>query len=65
MVTIKIEGMKCKKCSGRVEKALNALDGVKAEVILEEKLAKVEGCDDLELLKKTVTDTGYEVTAIG
>ena len=34
-----IEGMSCMHCSGRVEKALNGLDGVNAKVDLEKKTA--------------------------
>ena len=39
--TIKIEGMMCSHCTGRVDKALNALDGVTATVSLEDKAAYV------------------------
>ncbi len=35
--TMMIEGMMCAHCSGRVEKALNAIDGVTAKVDLEAK----------------------------
>ena len=34
-----IEGMMCTHCSGRVEKALNALNGVEAKVDLDGKCA--------------------------
>lgn len=37
---LKIEGMMCNHCTGRVEKALNDLDGVTAEVSLEGKSAQ-------------------------
>lgn len=64
--TIHIEGMSCSHCTGRVEKALNALDGVCATVSLEEKAAAVtlskEVSDDV--LRAAVTDAGYEVTGI-
>ncbi len=65
MVTIKIEGMMCKHCQANVKKSLEAIAGVAADVNLEEKAAYVTGCDDLELLKKTVVDAGYEVISIG
>lgn len=65
MVTIKIEGMMCKHCQANVKKSLEAIAGVAADVNLEEKAAYVIGCDDLELLKKTVVDAGYEVISIG
>ena len=63
---VHIEGMTCMHCSGRVEKALNALDGVEAKVSLSEKTATVnlEAAVSDELLNKAVTDAGYEVTKI-
>ncbi len=64
--TMKIEGMMCGHCTGRVEKALNALDGVQAQVSLEDKAAYVtiDGDVSNETLKKTVEDEGYQVTGI-
>ena len=64
--TIKIEGMMCSHCTGRVDKALNALDGVTATVSLEDKAAYVTvgGAVTDEELKKAVVDAGYEVTGI-
>ncbi|MDO5146922.1 MAG: heavy metal translocating P-type ATPase [Eubacteriales bacterium] len=66
MITMKIEGMACGHCKAAVEKALNGLDGVKAEVNLEAKTASVEteGDVDKETLKKAVEDAGYEVVGI-
>ena len=37
MYTMKIEGMMCPHCQAAVTKALNAMEGVKAEVNLEKK----------------------------
>ncbi len=64
--TMKIEGMMCGHCTGRVDKALNALEGVEATVSLEEKAAYVTLTGDIsdELLKKTVEDEGYQVLEI-
>lgn len=63
---LKIEGMMCNHCTGRVEKALNELDGVTAEVSLEGKSATVTLSKDVsdETLVQTVTDAGYEVVDI-
>lgn len=65
MITVKIEGMMCAHCTGSVEKALNAIDGVEAKVSLEEKAAYVtaDSVSD-EVLKKAVTEAGYEVVEI-
>lgn len=63
---LKIEGMMCTHCTGRVEKALNEMDGVSAEVSLEGKSATVTLSKDIsdEELVKTVADAGYEVVDI-
>ena len=64
---IKIEGMMCPHCSGRVKKVLEEVEGVAeadvshergdAIVTLEKKVAE-------EVLVKTVTDAGYKVLGI-
>ena len=61
--SLKIEGMTCGHCSSRVEKALNALNGVEAKVDLAAKTAQINLTEDVsdETLKKAVTDAGYEV----
>ena len=53
-----------KICSGRVEKALNDLPGVTAEVNLEAGTAAVQGDASNEALTRAVTEAGYTVTAI-
>lgn len=62
--TMKIEGMMCAHCSGRVEKALNDLPGVTASVNLEAGTATVTGGVSDEALTKAVTDAGYTVASI-
>lgn len=64
--TITIEGMTCNHCTGRVQKALSALDGVEASVDLETKSAFVTSSKEIsdEILKKAVVDAGYEVISI-
>lgn len=64
--TMKIEGMMCSHCTGRVERALNALEGVEAAVSLEDKAAYLTITKEVsdETLKKTVEDEGYQVTEI-
>lgn len=61
-----IEGMMCEHCKARVEKALNALEGVTAQVDLNEKCANIstEGKVTDEALKAAVTDAGYEVISL-
>ena len=61
---MKIEGMMCAHCSGRVEKALNDLPGVTASVNLEAGTAAVTGEASDEALTKAVTDAGYTVASI-
>lgn len=64
--TMMIDGMMCTHCTGRVDKALNAIDGVKAEVSLDNKCAYVELSKAVsdDVLKKAVEDAGYEVKEI-
>ncbi len=65
--TIKIEGMMCPHCSGRVKKVLEALDAVEAaEVSHETGLAIVTLKAELALdvLKSTVEEQGYTVVEI-
>lgn len=64
--TLIIEGMVCSHCAGRVERALNALPGVRAHVDLSQKAAVIESAGpwDEEALKKAVQDAGYEVVAV-
>ena len=65
--TLKIEGMMCPHCSGRVKKVLEALDAVElAEVSHETGLAAVTLCGMIDdaLLKSTVEDQGYKVLSI-
>ena len=62
--TMKIEGMMCTHCSGRVEKALNAIEGVSATVDLAAGTAAVTGEVSAEVLKKAVEDAGYTVLSV-
>lgn len=65
--TISIEGMMCSHCTGRVQKALEAVAGVsKVEVSLENKNAVVTLAENVadDTLKAAVTDAGYEVKSI-
>lgn len=64
---IMIEGMSCGHCSGRVEKALNELEGVVVDAVnLDAKNAIVQVTETVtdELLKETVEDAGYDVVEI-
>ena len=64
---ISIEGMMCNHCTGTVQKALEAVEGVKAVTMsLEQKNATVELASDVadEVLAKAVVDAGYEVKEI-
>lgn len=65
-VTMKIEGMMCPHCQAAVTKALNAVEGVNAEVNLEKKEAYVEAdiTVSMEELKKAVEEAGYQVISM-
>lgn len=64
--TLVIEGMMCDHCRQHVEKALNGIDGVVAQVSLEKKEAIVELTKTItdETLVKAVQEAGYQVKDI-
>ncbi|MBR6769803.1 MAG: heavy metal translocating P-type ATPase [Lachnospiraceae bacterium] len=65
--TMIIEGMACSHCSGRVQKELEALEGVQeVSVSLEEKKAEITMETEIseERLRETITKAGYEVVEI-
>lgn len=64
--TVKIEGMSCEGCSGRIQNLLNTIPGVTAVVSLAEKEATVDGPDDIsdDIIREKITGAGYEVTNI-
>ena len=62
-----VEGMMCAHCTGRVQKSLEAVEGVKAVTMsLEEKTATVELEAEVseDVLTAAVTEAGYEVKSI-
>ena len=65
--TMIIEGMMCGHCTGRVEKALSALEGVTGvEMSLEGKSATITMAAPVadQVLIDTVTQAGYEVVSV-
>ena len=62
-----VEGMMCKHCAARVEKALNKVEGVSATVIdLDAKSATVTLSAPVEnaVLTAAVVEAGYQVTGV-
>ena len=62
-----IEGMMCGHCTGRVQKALEAVEGVSSAAMnLEAKTATLELTGEVsdETLTAAVTEAGYQVTGI-
>ena len=62
--TMKIEGMMCMHCEGRVKKVLEELDGVTEAIVSHETdSAVVKMSKDIpdDVLKKAVEDQGYTV----
>lgn len=60
--TIKIEGMSCGKCAERVNKAVQAVEGVQGVTVrLQEKSAEVEveGEETLRQVYQAIRNTGY------
>ena len=63
-VTIKVDGMKCAKCSASVSKALKATDGVESAEVSSEKGEAVIKYDDQKLtetkLREVINSTGFK-----
>ena len=63
-VTIKVDGMKCAKCSGAVTKALKATEGVEDAQVNHEKGEAVIKYDDQKLteakLREVINGTGFK-----
>ena len=63
-VTIKVEGMKCEKCSASVTKALKATDGVQDAQVSSDKGEAVIKYDDQKLnetkLREVINSTGFK-----
>ena len=64
---IKIEGMMCPHCSGRVKKVLEEIEGVAEADVSHERgdaIVTLSGKVADEVLVSTVTDVGYKVLGI-
>jgi len=63
-VTIKVDGMKCAKCSASVSKALKATEGVEDAQVSSEKGEAVIKYDDAKLneakLREVINSTGFK-----
>ena len=60
--TIRVEGMKCSKCTGSVEKALKATQGVeKVEISLEQVVVEYDDAKVTETkLREVINGTGFK-----
>jgi len=63
-VTIRVQGMKCEKCSSSVTKALKATDGVEEAQVSSDKGEAVIKYDDSKLneakLREVINSTGFK-----
>lgn len=66
MKTMFVEGMMCVRCKARVEKALNAIEGVKAEANIATKTVDITITADIadKQLVAAVTEAGYTVKSL-
>lgn len=64
--TMYIDGMMCNHCTGTVSKLLNSIEGVSAEVSLDDKCAYLEISGDVsdDLLIRTITEADFVVKGI-
>lgn len=66
-MVIKIKGMMCTHCTGRVSDVLNAIDGVSAEVNLDnggQAVIALSKDVDEAVLTSAITNAGYEVVSV-
>ncbi len=63
---MEINGMSCEHCQARVEKALNAIEGVNAKVELKKNRAVINLSEEItdQVLKDAVMEAGYEVVSL-
>jgi len=62
MTTIKVEGMKCKHCSGSTQKALEELDGISnVRVDLDKGEVRFNGDAPMDTIKAAVAAKGFKV----
>ncbi|MBP6797850.1 MAG: heavy-metal-associated domain-containing protein [Luteimonas sp.] len=66
-IELKVDGMKCGGCSGRLKRVLEATDGVKStEIVLETKQVTVDYDDaniGVDAIKSVIEDAGFTVMA--
>lgn len=61
---LKVEGMNCKHCEAKIDKALSALDNTSATFDLDNKTVTVETTVTDEVLKEVISNAGYTVSEI-
>lgn len=63
---VQIDGMACHHCTGRVSEVLNAVDGISAEVSLEDKAAYITLSRDIsdDEITKIISDAGYTPVSV-
>lgn len=63
MKKVRIEGMTCSGCSGRVEKAMKGVAGIEnVNVDLRDNSATFDGPVTDQQVKEAIEDIGYDVT---
>jgi len=66
-IELKVDGMKCGGCSGRLKRVLEATDGVNStEIVLETKQVTVDYDDaniGVDAIKSVIEDAGFTVMA--
>jgi copper ion binding protein len=61
-ITLRVDGMTCGHCTGKVEKFVGKLPGVtQVHANLSEKTVDIEGTFSIQEVKDTITRLGYHV----
>ena len=62
MTTLKVDGMTCNGCVGRLQKVLSKLDGVTEVIVtLEPSEAKVDGSITKDAIISAIENAGFDV----
>ncbi|ALK97734.1 hypothetical protein AB595_19680 [Massilia sp. WF1] len=63
MYTLKVEKMSCGGCAARVTRAVQTVDSqAKVEVLLKDRLVKVESAEAPDAIAHAITSAGYPAT---
>lgn len=65
MFELRVEGMKCGGCAGRVTKAVQSVDSrAKVDIDLQDKVVRVDTGSDMNIVMAAINAAGYPTTVV-